>query len=224
MSKNQTKQYNNSKIYCIRNHTSDDIYIGSTTQTLCQRMAEHRSRVKNNIKPHYLLYQKMKELGVENFYIELVEECPCDNLEQLRKKEGEYIRTMGTLNRIISGRTDKEYQIDNKEKIKTNKQVYHQNNKDKLNKRSNDYYYDNKDDLLQARAEVIECECGVGFTKQHKLRHLDSAFHKQYLETGEKYRPKGEQCECGGFYTRANKAVHSKTQQHQAYLNQQNEN
>ena len=88
-------------------------------------MAEHRSRVKNNIKSHYLLYQKMKDLGIENFYIELVEECPCGNLEQLRKKESEYIRNMGTLNRIISGRTDKEYQIDNKKKIQENKKIYH---------------------------------------------------------------------------------------------------
>ena len=37
----------------------------------------------------------MRELGVENVYIELLEECPCDNVEQLRKREGELIRQIG---------------------------------------------------------------------------------------------------------------------------------
>ena len=30
----------------------------------------------------------MNELGIDNFYIELVEELSCENIEQLRKREG----------------------------------------------------------------------------------------------------------------------------------------
>ena len=58
----------------------------------------------------------MLKEGVENFYIELIEEYPCDNLEQLRKRERHYIREMGTLNKFIAGRTKSEYVKDNKEK------------------------------------------------------------------------------------------------------------
>jgi hypothetical protein len=34
----------------------------------------------------------MKELGTENFYIELIEYCRCSTSEELRKREGELIR------------------------------------------------------------------------------------------------------------------------------------
>ena len=33
------------------------------------------------------------------FYIELLEDYPCQNREQLRAKEGEYIRKLSTLNK-----------------------------------------------------------------------------------------------------------------------------
>ena len=47
----------------------------------------------------------MRDLGSDTFYIELLEECPVENIEQLRKKEGEYIRQLGTLNMSIAGST-----------------------------------------------------------------------------------------------------------------------
>ena len=34
----------------------------------------------------------MEEIGVEHFRIELIEEAPCENIEQLRAIEGKYIR------------------------------------------------------------------------------------------------------------------------------------
>ena len=37
--------YQNGKIYCIRSHQTDNIYIGSTTQKLCVRMAEHKRKI-----------------------------------------------------------------------------------------------------------------------------------------------------------------------------------
>ena len=40
--------YKNGKIYCIRNTIDDDIYVGSTTQLLCKRMAGHRNNMKFN--------------------------------------------------------------------------------------------------------------------------------------------------------------------------------
>ena len=40
----------------------------------------------------YPLYRKMKELGVDNFLIQLVEEYPCQSKEELHKREGEWIK------------------------------------------------------------------------------------------------------------------------------------
>ena len=121
MAQNNQKDYKNGKIYCIRNNITDDIYVGSTTQPLCKRMAYHRGDAKHENKMHRTFYSKVNEIGIENFYIELIEDYPCETLEQLRKREGHYIRKMGALNHQIAGRTDKEWREDNKEEIKCKK-------------------------------------------------------------------------------------------------------
>ena len=90
-------EYKNSKIYCVRNSIDDDIYVGSTTQPLSKRMAAHRVNAESYTTKHIAVYAKMNDLGVDAFYIELIEECPCDNLEQLLRTEGTYIRQIGTL-------------------------------------------------------------------------------------------------------------------------------
>ena len=108
------KDYSKGKIYCIRNTINDNIYIGSTCQSLSQRMAQHRKAMTANQRMK--LYKSMKELGRENFYIELLEEFPCENFMQLTKREGELIREHNSeLNHMINGRTKKEYQEENKE-------------------------------------------------------------------------------------------------------------
>ena len=82
-----------------------------------------------------MLYEAMREIGADNFYIELVKECPCENVEQLRAMEGEYIRTMGTLNHIIAGRDKYQWYEDNKEKVKEHIKQYRTENLDKIKQR-----------------------------------------------------------------------------------------
>ena len=50
----------------------------------------------------------MHELGVRKFYIELIEEFPCEHIEQLQREEGKDTREFGTLNHTVSGRTIQE--------------------------------------------------------------------------------------------------------------------
>ena len=76
--------YHKSKIYAIRNCKNEEIYIGSTTQTLAKRFYQHRKdRFKNG-----LLYNLMREIGIEHFYIELIENIKCETKEELNKYEG----------------------------------------------------------------------------------------------------------------------------------------
>ena len=70
--------YQNGKIYKILNNIDDEIYVGSTTETLGQRMARHRQDMKR--RAHYTLYKHIHELDVENFYIELIENYPCNDV------------------------------------------------------------------------------------------------------------------------------------------------
>ncbi len=64
-----------------------------------------------------LLYQKMRKSDINDWYIELYENFPRDNKEQLNNREGQVIREIATLNKNIAGRTMKEYYKTNKENI-----------------------------------------------------------------------------------------------------------
>lgn len=62
--------------------------------------------------------------GVEQFYIELVEECPCENSKQLEKREGELMRELkASLNKVVAGRTTDEYKVECADKIKKAKAI-----------------------------------------------------------------------------------------------------
>ena len=97
--------YKDGKIYQILNKVNDEVYVGSTIQPLCKIMYEHKSRC-NKLYDNRL-YQVMREIGYGNFYIELIETFPCNNKEELRAREGHFIRERSTLNKLIAGRTQK---------------------------------------------------------------------------------------------------------------------
>ena len=88
--------YQQGKVYKVLNTIDNETYVVSTCEVLSQRMARHRSQVK--FEPHYKLYKHMHELGVEPFYIELIEDYPSERNEQVVKREGEIIRSLGALN------------------------------------------------------------------------------------------------------------------------------
>ena len=157
-------KYKNGKIYTIRCKNDDSlIYVGSTVQPLFKRWHQHKTRVNNQVYNN-ILYQKMRETNIENWYIELYEEFACKNKEQLNKREGEIIREIGKLNKQIAGRTKKEYVEDNKDKLleqtkeyrEKNKQIisekmkeYREKNKQIISEKNKDYYEANKEKFKQ---------------------------------------------------------------------------
>ena len=106
--------YQNGRIYTLRSHQTDDIYIGSTTRMLRKRMAEHRYNYKHR-KTHTSAHQILQ---YEDCYIELLEEFPCDNKEQLEKREMECVRNMDCVNKLKWRRTRTEYMREYREKKK----------------------------------------------------------------------------------------------------------
>jgi hypothetical protein len=79
--------YQNAKIYKLWSPEGDDIYIGSTTQSLAVRKAGHKYGGNNKKCSSKILFEKYNDVRIE-----LLECCPCDNKEELTKQEGEYIR------------------------------------------------------------------------------------------------------------------------------------
>ena len=85
--------YENGKIYIIRNNVNEMVYIGSTCNPLHKRFYAHKRDMKNKCNMHKPLYKDMALIGVDNYYIELIEEFRCENKMQLNKREGEVMRT-----------------------------------------------------------------------------------------------------------------------------------
>ena len=140
--------YQLGKIYTIRSLTSPEIYVGSTTAPLCKRMAQHRDKWKLN-----LVLGRNKEIvkDISDWFIELYENYPCNKLEELTRREGKIIREIGTLNKNIAGRTDKEYYIDNADKIKEYRKEYCIENADKIKEKNKEYNIKNADKIKEYR-------------------------------------------------------------------------
>jgi hypothetical protein len=186
-------KYQNAKIYCLRSHQTDEIYIGSTINSLSRRLSQHKTGFEmfkkgySNLNTSYFLFDKHDDV-----YIELLENYPCYTLDDLKKREGELIRSNKCVNKCIAGRTIKKWRIDNKkyldkykqeyrqkhvEEIKTYNKDYYQKNKEKLSKQNLDYYHQNKD-----KYHCYQCDfrtpnytkfCSHLKTKKHSLSIRD---------------------------------------------------
>uniref|UniRef100_UPI00404B2442 GIY-YIG nuclease family protein n=1 Tax=Flavobacterium sp. TaxID=239 RepID=UPI00404B2442 len=163
--------YQEGKVYKIYNTINDDIYVGSTTQKLCERMRDHRYCINNQKKKDRLLYQAFREHGVCNFRIELIEKCPCNDKDELRRTEGKYIRELKPyLNMNIAGRTCKEYHNDHREQLKEHKKQYAEQHKE---------YF--KAYFKAYSKEEITCECGRMIARGHLRRHQRSMKHLKLM-------------------------------------------
>jgi ribosomal protein S27AE len=152
--------YKNGKIYKIINDVDNEIYVGSTCEKLSMRMARHRKSRKELKKCNSKLYQHMNLIGIEHFKIYLIENYPCDNKEELERREGQIIKQFGTLNSLIAGRTKKEWCEDNKKHLIE----YHKQ-----------WYKDNKEKIAEQKRIKIVCPlCGSNSQKTHINRHQRS--------------------------------------------------
>jgi group I intron endonuclease len=174
--------YSKGKIYRILNNVDDDCYIGSTTQPLSKRMAVHRKDMNAASNRDRLLYIKMRLHGAENFYIELVEEYPCENVEQLRKREGHYIREMGTLNKLVSGRSTDEWRRDSFEHRKAWQKQYDTEHREKKSAYKKDWLLKNAEKMREWKLTPIQCECGITYTQQCRSKHVKTKRHLSHME------------------------------------------
>ena len=218
-------KYQNGKICKIVDVGYSKCYIGSTTETLSQRMARHRNcykACKSGKKGKTTCFDLFEEYGVENCYIELVECCNCDTKEALRKQEGEYIKNTDCVNKIIAGRTVKEYREDNKGSISKNAKIYKEEHEERLfnYRQDNAEYFNqkNKERYIAHRESINE---------RHRQRYAEnkesiSAKHKEhYQHNKEKVLANQAQkmeCPCGSIHRKGDKAKHEKSQKHQNFL------
>ena len=78
--------YQNGKIYKIYSYENDDVYYGSTVETLSRRMSSHRGKFKQYKEGKTNFTTSFIILEFETAKIELVEDFPCENKEQLLQR------------------------------------------------------------------------------------------------------------------------------------------
>jgi hypothetical protein len=155
--------YSKGKIYTLRSYQTDEIYIGSSVNTLPKRLGYHKNNYKCWKNEKYNYVSSFELIKYDDCYIELLEDYPCENRNQLEKREGELIRSMDCVNKNIAGRTqttyNKEYRVENIDKIKELQKNWYINNKEK-----------------------ITCECGAIIIKQNLSNHQKTKKHQNFIK------------------------------------------
>jgi len=199
---NQYNKYNNSKIYKIWSPNTELIYIGSTTQLLCKRLADHTKNFNlyKNSKYHYT--SSFKILEYQDAKIELIENVNCNDREQLHKREGEFIRQNREIcvNKKIEGRAQQEYKEqakiyyeDNKEELLEYQKLYRETHKEQIAEKDKKYYDTYKDQILEKAkiyreihkeqiSKPYNCICGSTCRYSDKSRHFKTIHHQEYLK------------------------------------------
>ncbi len=174
LNKNKNIKYGNysdSKIYKIECGETGRIYIGSTIQTLKQRLCQHKSESK-----YGRLESNRNKCATKDFInpsITLIENYSCDTKEKLLMRElywMQNIECINTVRPILSkeerAQANKRYDIKKREKykeqIKERKKKYYENNKEKINRKNR---------------EKITCECGCIIARGNMADHKKSKKH-----------------------------------------------
>jgi hypothetical protein len=127
------KDYSKAKIYKIVCNITNKIYIGSTCEpTLARRLACHVGNFKDWKNGNRRKITSFEILEGNDYYIELLEICPCTINEELLARERFYIKNNDCINKIKNLNMTKE---DKKEYDKK----YFQNNIDKKREQKKEY-------------------------------------------------------------------------------------
>lgn len=153
----------NGKIYKLVSLNDPSlVYYGSTIQSLKKRKSSHYYQYKSG--KIMCTSSKLFELGDVEIY--LVENFPCENRKQLRRKEGEYILNNKCVNVCVPGRTRSETLSAYYQKNKSYYQNYYSKNSDYYK----NYYIKNK----------VKCEeCNVYLYRNYVKKHKQSKKHQK---------------------------------------------
>lgn len=185
--------YSKGKIYTIRNRNDDTkIYVGSTIQSLAVRLGGHKKLSKTDKCMNRKLYIEVNN-DWSDWYIELYENYPCENKEQLLKREGEIIRQIGNLNLKIEGRDKKQYYIDNADKFKQycidnadKIKQYHIENAEKIKEQNKHYRIENAEKIKEQNKQyyIENADKIKEYQKQYRIENADriKEKRKQYYQ------------------------------------------
>lgn len=209
--------YNKAKIYMIVpncEYEEGDVYYGSTCEDyLSKRFVCHRSSYKqwkNGKNKFITAFSLFEKYGLDNCSIVLVENYPCESVDELRSRESYYIRNNKCVNKCIPDRSMKEWYENNKCRIKEHRKIYLENNRDYIKEYKKIYRKNNNDHIKEYQQQWIS---------NNKEYFKD--YYKNNKNHIKEYRKQRDSikyiCFCGSSYCWCNKARHYKTMKHQSH-------
>lgn len=165
------------KIYKITNTKNNQIYIGCTINSLEKRFYEHLYRCLQ-IGYKSKLYNSMKKYGIDNFKIELIEECDLENIYEVEKK---YINEYNSFNNGLNSTLGGEGCIGYKHSIEKRKKISEgvKNGKSHKNKTYEVLYGDDAVIEKEKRRESVKKSWGNMTDKEKEERVLNMCLSKQ---------------------------------------------
>jgi hypothetical protein len=169
------------KIYQIVCNQTGEIYIGKTTRTLEIRLYYHKKFLDCTSK-------QIIERG--DYKIEEIDST--FNEEESVKLERFYIETFECVNKLIPGRTNKEYYEEHKEVKSEYHKKWREEHKEELAEKKKDYYEAHKEEIAEKAKEYREAhkEKIAEKKKEWKEAHKEEIAEKQkkyYQENREKF-------------------------------------
>lgn len=102
------------QIYKITNLINNKVYIGQTKYTAELRLQGHLRDMTRPEKSEYPLYRAFRKYGLQNFRLDILEDCPNDSLDE---REIHYIKFYNTYyngyNQTLGGQGTRSLELDN---------------------------------------------------------------------------------------------------------------
>ena len=154
--------------------SENNIYVGSTTQMLCRRQAEHNRDLKKNLKRK--LYESCNENNIDKIKCIWVADVEYNSTAELRMIEEQYRKE---LNANLN--TNKCYTTE-QERIEIKKE-YYENNKDKILEQRTEYRQKNKETINEKKKITVKCDlCDTVLCKTNLSRHKKSMSCKNIMK------------------------------------------
>lgn len=186
-------KYLDSRVYLLR--VGDDTYVGSTVDSLRQRLTKHKSAYNKNKMKQRKLYQAIDGMPnkANNVTIELVEQVSCDTREQLLARERHWIETLEpTLNMVVmlnktkedKRNYDNEFRQRPEAKVKKAERdkAYREKNREAILEKKREYCkthprkpltQEQKDEKNAKRRERVCCpHCALNIAQGALARHI----------------------------------------------------
>lgn len=242
--------YANGKIYFIYDWTNDEQYIGSTTISLKRRLLKHEGHYREWLNKTNSYVSSFKIIANGNYDIYLIENYPCETLEQLRIRERHWQDKWPCINMVkayVSPEEKKLHQLqyvqENKEHIKEYHHQYYLDNKEDFaiwgkqyrEEHKTEYqeyhkeYYKQNSDKIKAKVKEY-ADNNKDLIKERSKKYRES-HHEEKIQKDREYRARNKEklnesrrqrvvCECGCEYSSGSKAYHMRSQKHLDFINQ----